>query len=112
MSDSIDIGEIAAYLRRFAADRDWEQYHTPKNLVMALAGEAGELLDIFQWLTPEQSRAVMDDPAKAEAVRDELADIQQYLIRLADVLGVDLEQAVWAKLGRNEDRFLPGAPLE
>ena len=87
-------------------DRDWEQFHTPKNLAMALAGEVGELLDIFQWLTPEEAQAVMDS-ARAGDVRDELADVMIYLVRLADVLGVDLFEASGAKLQRNRDRFPP-----
>ncbi len=93
------------YLRRFAADRDWEQFHTPKNLAMALAGEAGELLEVFQWLTPDESAAVTEDPASARAVADELADILQYVVRLADVLGVDLSDAVWVKLRESERRY-------
>ncbi|MBY5162083.1 nucleotide pyrophosphohydrolase [Nitriliruptoria bacterium AS10] len=72
---------------------------------MALAGEAGELLAEFQWLTPDEASAVMDDPAKADAVRDELADVAIYLVRLADILGVDLAAAAHAKIDRNDERF-------
>jgi NTP pyrophosphatase (non-canonical NTP hydrolase) len=72
---------------------------------MALAGEAGELLALFQWLTPEQSAAVMDDPASAEAVRSEVADVAAYLLRLTDVLNIDLTQAVTDKLALNERRY-------
>src|SRR5262249_19368370 len=82
--------DLATLLRAFAQARDWEQYHTPKNLAMALAGEAGELVACFQWLTPDESAHVMEDPVTAEAVESELADVLQYLIRLADVLGIDL----------------------
>ncbi|MET9064028.1 nucleotide pyrophosphohydrolase [Streptosporangium sandarakinum] len=92
-------------LRRFARERDWEQFHTPKNLAMAFAGEAGELVAEFQWLTPEESAAVMDDPEAAERVRSELADVVTYLVRLADVLGVDLVEATHAKIDQNERRF-------
>lgn len=102
---SLDLAAISEYLERFAAARDWEQYHTPKNLAMALAAESGEILDIFQWLTPEESVSVMSDPERAAAVREEIADVLQYLIRLADVLEIDLEQAVWEKLHRNRSRF-------
>ena len=77
-------------LRAFARARDWEQYHTPKNLAMALAGEVGELIACFQWMTPDESAHVMQDPGTAAAVESELADVLQYLIRLADVLDVDL----------------------
>jgi len=101
--------DLAALLRAFAQARDWEQYHTPKNLAMALAGEAGELVACFQWLTPDESIHIMDDPEDAEAVESELADVLQYLIRLADVLGVDLAEAVRKKAQRNETRFPPKA---
>lgn len=96
---------LASLLRDFAQARDWEKYHTPKNLAMALAGETGELLALFQWLTPDESARVMQDPTTAAAVRSELADVLQYLIRLADVLGVDLAEAVRRKIQVNESRF-------
>ncbi len=102
--DGVD--ELRRRLRDFAAERDWEQFHTPKNLAMALAGEVGELLEIFQWLTPEQAVEVMDS-GRAEDVRDELADVTIYLVRLADILGVDLLEVAGAKLERNHDRFPP-----
>jgi NTP pyrophosphatase (non-canonical NTP hydrolase) len=99
------LGDLAAALQGFARARDWEQYHTPKNLAMALAGEVGELVACFQWLTPEESARVMDDPGTAADVESELADALQYLIRLADVLGVDLADAVRRKMQLNETRF-------
>lgn len=87
------VGETVAGLRtslvRFARDRDWDQFHTPKNLAVALVGEVGELGEIFQWLTAEESAAVMSSP-RAQDVRDELADVLMYLVRRADVLDVDL----------------------
>jgi NTP pyrophosphatase (non-canonical NTP hydrolase) len=101
------LGALAAALRGFADARGWERYHTPKNLAMALAGEAGELLACFQWLTPEESAHVMHDPGAAADVESELADVLQYLIRLADVLGIDLAEAVRAKMKTNETRFPP-----
>src|SRR5215468_4982737 len=101
------LAELADLLRAFAQARNWEQYHTPKNLAMALAGEAGELLACFQWLTPDESAHVMEDPGTAAAVESELADVLQYLIRLADVLGVDLAEAVRDKARINETRFPP-----
>ena len=102
------LGDLAAALRGFARARDWEQFHTPKNLAMALAGEAGELVACFQWLTPEQSARVMDNPGAAADVESELADVLQYLIRLADVLGVDLADAVRKKMRLNATRFPVG----
>jgi NTP pyrophosphatase (non-canonical NTP hydrolase) len=94
-------------LQAFARERDWEQFHTPKNLSMALAGEVGELIEIFQWLTPDQAAEVMGS-ARAGDVRDELADVTIYLVRLADMLGVDLLEVAHAKLERNHHRFPPG----
>jgi dCTP diphosphatase len=91
-------------LRDFARERDWEQFHTPKNLAMALAGEVGELLEIFQWLTPEEAAAVLEGP-RATDVEDELADVVIYLVRLADVLGVDLVAAAKEKLDRSAHRY-------
>jgi NTP pyrophosphatase (non-canonical NTP hydrolase) len=100
-----DIAELTDRLRDFAAARDWEQFHTPKNLVMALAGEAGELLAEFQWLTPEEAAHIMNDPRAADQVRSEIADVFLYLTRLADVLHVDLLGAAADKLAENERRY-------
>ena len=94
-------------LQDFARERDWEQFHTPKNLAMALTGEVGELVEIFQWLTAEQAAGVMDSD-RAGDVRDELADVLIYLVRLADVLDVDLSEVAFTKLERNHHRFPAG----
>ncbi|MGI8336045.1 nucleotide pyrophosphohydrolase [Actinomadura scrupuli] len=102
-----EFGALARRLREFAAVRDWEQFHTPKNLAMALAGEAGELIAELQWLTPEASRTVMADPEAGARVRSELADVFLYLTRLADVLDVDLVEAAHAKLDESERRYDP-----
>lgn len=99
--DSLE--QLRARLAEFARARDWEQFHTPKNLAMALAGEAGELLEHFQWLTPEQSAAL--GPERRREVAHELADILIYLIRLADRLGVDLLDATHEKIALNESRY-------
>jgi len=90
-------------LREFAIARDWEQFHSPKNLAMALIVEAAELVEHFQWLTEEQSATL--PPEKHAEVVQELADIQIYLIRIADRLNVDLEKAVDAKIALNEQRY-------
>lgn len=103
-ADQLDLGDVREYLRRFAEERDWVQYHTPKNLAMAIAVESSELLEIFQWMTPEESTSLKDLGAR-EAVEDEVADVLQYLVRLADVLEIDLDRALWAKLKRNQARF-------
>jgi len=99
----LDLDEVRDFLRKFAADRDWEQYHTPKNLAMALAAEAGELLEVFQWLTPAESIDLTDEQRRA--VADEMADVLQYLVRLADVASIDLVDELWRKLRENEGRF-------
>lgn len=104
MSDS-DLIALSDRLREFAAARDWEKFHTPKNLSSALSVEASELLEIFQWLTPEESSAVMADDKNRAAVLDEMADVLIYLVRMADVLDVDLVVAANAKVSRNETRF-------
>lgn len=102
---SAELEHLAARLRAFVRDRDWERFHTPKNLAMALAGEAGELVAEFQWLTPEESRDLDEDALRR--VRAELGDVTLYLVRLADVLGVDLAEAANAKLDDNERRYDP-----
>ncbi|MFF7729105.1 nucleotide pyrophosphohydrolase [Streptomyces sp. NPDC008001] len=99
------IRTLQAQLADFAKERDWEQFHTPENLVMALAGEAGELLEVFQWLTPEESDDVMREPDRARAVREEMADVFVYLLRLADVLGIDVAQALKDKIETNRHRY-------
>lgn len=95
--------ELSLYLREFARARDWEQFHNPKNLCMALSIEVAEACEHFQWLTPEQAHNLT--PTQKEAVALELADIQMYLVRLADQLGVDLWQAIGIKTKLNEAKY-------
>ena len=90
-------------LRDFAAARDWDQFHSPKNLASALAVEAAELLERFQWLTEDESRRL--PPAELEKVRHEMADVLNYLVRLADKLDVDLLEAARAKIAINEQKY-------
>lgn len=99
----MNIDNIKQKLADFAAQRDWQQYHSPKNLAMALTAEAGELLELFQWLSEEQSARLNDDDRRRAG--EELADIQLYLIRLADRIGIDLEIAVHDKLRINEEKY-------
>jgi NTP pyrophosphatase (non-canonical NTP hydrolase) len=99
------IADLTERIRSFAHERNWEQFHTPKNLAMALAGEVGELLAELQWLTPEQSLVVMEDAEVGPRVRAELGDVAVYLVRLADVLGVDLVQAALEKLDEAGRRY-------
>jgi NTP pyrophosphatase (non-canonical NTP hydrolase) len=98
--------EFRDELRQFVQERDWEQFHTPKNLVMALAGEVGELIAEFQWLTPEQAASVMsDDESHAARVRAEIGDVMIYLVGLADRLGIDLVNAARTKLADSARRY-------
>jgi NTP pyrophosphatase (non-canonical NTP hydrolase) len=90
-------------LREFATARDWDQFHSPKNLAMALAGEAGELLENFQWLTEEQSRR--PSPEVLAAAGEEIADVLLYLIRLSDKLGIDPIAAAKAKIAANAEKY-------
>jgi NTP pyrophosphatase (non-canonical NTP hydrolase) len=99
------VDDLAAQLREFVSAREWDQFHTPKNLAMALAGEVGELVAELQWLTPEESGRVMADPQAAARMRSELADVTIYLVRLADVLGVDLIEAARVKLIESGRRY-------
>ncbi|WP_031508859.1 nucleotide pyrophosphohydrolase [Streptomyces megasporus] len=103
------MGELQRRLAEFAAARHWEPYHTPKNLAMALSVEASELVEIFQWSTPEESARVMADPAAAARVEDEVADVLAYLLQFCEVLGINAQAALAAKIDRNERRFpVPG----
>jgi len=101
----VNIEEIQARLADFAKERDWEQFHSPKNLSMALAGEVGELLEIFQWLTEEQSRKSSLTDDQLAAATEELADILIYALRLADRLDINLEDAIAAKINKNALRY-------
>ncbi len=103
----LDIQALQTRLRTFAAERDWQPLHTPKNLAMALMVEAAELAEIFQWLTPEQSQAARGDRALQGRVADELADVLLYLVQIADHAGVDLPRAVDGKLARNAQKHPP-----
>ncbi|MFD4582273.1 nucleotide pyrophosphohydrolase [Streptomyces sp. NPDC058434] len=102
-----DLKALQRRLAEFAAARNWQPYHTPKNLAVALTVEAAELVEIFQWLTPEESARVMDDPRKAHRVVDEVADVLAYLLQFCEVLGVDPLRALSEKIDRNELRFPP-----
>jgi dCTP diphosphatase len=104
----IDISTLETALQTFADERNWNQFHSPKNLAMALTGEVGELVEIFQWLTEEESKKVADDPKTARAVRDELADVAIYLVRLCSALNVDLNEAIANKMRTNSQKYPAG----
>lgn len=101
MPDSLS--DLNQSLRQFAIERDWLQFQTPKNLSMALIGEAAELVEHFQWLTPEQSQNL--DPKKLEAIGYEMADVLSYLLRMADQLDVDLIKMTNEKIAINQTRY-------
>ena len=99
------IQELTREIREFADARDWQKFHTPKNLAMAIAGEAGELAAEFQWLTPEESMENSLSRDQRKAIELEIADVQIYLLRLADVLKVDIPEVVRENIQINNDRF-------
>ena len=98
-----DLHDLTLRLREFAHARDWEQFHSPKNLSMALIVEAAELVEHFQWLTEAQSYTLAPD--KLHAVEQEMADVFIYLVRMADRLGVDLVAAAWRKIDINAGKY-------
>jgi len=101
-----DLRVLTRRLRAFAEAREWEQFHTPTNLAMSVAIEAAELMEPMQWLTAEEAEALKDDPAMREELGREIADVAIYLLRLADVLGIDIGSAIARKIDENEERFL------
>ena len=111
MSDATTpVAALKDGIRRFAAVRAWEPYHTPKNLTMALASEVGELCELFRWLTPEESVAASRDERLREAIADELADIANIVFLLSEHTGIDLSDAVRAKMAKNEIKYPAPTP--
>lgn len=103
----MDLIDLTAAVRAFAQERDWERFHTPKNLAVSVSIEAGELLEIVQWKNDDEVDADLGTDAGRDALSDELADILIYLVRLADVVGIDLVAAADQKLRKNASRFPP-----
>jgi dCTP diphosphatase len=101
----MNIAAIQQALREFAEERDWNQFHSPKNLAIALSVEAAELLERFQWLKEDESRCLAEKPEDYRAVREEIADVLIYLLRLADQLSIDLEEAVREKMRHNAEKY-------
>jgi dCTP diphosphatase len=97
--------QLQTAFQKFVQDRDWEQFHNPKNLTMALSVEVAELMELFQWLTPDESQKAMDSPQLNPRIQEEVADVFLYLVRLADVLGIDLIQAAQHKMLRNAEKY-------
>ena len=112
-SDSISTGSISAgslsdlqhRMREFAQERDWEQFHDPKSLILALVGEVGELAELFQWLPADRARDLANHSPLQQRVGEEMGDILLYLVRLADVAGIDLTTATESKFASVRDRF-------
>jgi NTP pyrophosphatase (non-canonical NTP hydrolase) len=106
MSDAAaTVAQLRELVDQFVEERDWRQFHTPKNLAMALAIEAAELMEHFQWLDPAESRAVARDPVKRAAAGEELADVVCYALALAAELQLDISEALRAKMLKNAEKY-------
>ena len=99
------VAELTTFVRSFADSRDWQQFHTARNLVLALVGETGELAAEFQWIGDDNIVSALQDADKREAVGSELADVFIYLLRLSDVIGIDLAEELKKKIALNEERY-------
>ena len=106
--DHATVGALRQAVAAFVNDRDWRPFHTPKNLSMSIAIEAAELMEHFQWLTPDEALAAVGSPAERSAVADELADILIYCLSLSNALDLDISSAVLGKLQTNEHRYPAG----
>lgn len=102
---NLDLSRINSELEKFAKERDWDQFHSLKNLTMALSVETAELVEIFQWLSEEQSARVKDNPELMSKVQDEVADIFVYLLRIVSKTNIDLETAVLNKMKKNAEKY-------
>ena len=106
LSDSAtSVAELKARILAFVRERDWEQFHAPKNLSMALAAEAAELMEHFLWATPEQSKAIVHDPAKRARIAEELADVVIYALEFANATGLDVASTIEAKMAANGQKY-------
>lgn len=103
----MDIKHLQQRLRAFAAERQWQPYQTPKNLAMAMVVEAAELVEIFQWLTPEESQVLKEDQTRHQHLGEEIADVLLYLLQIADHCQVDVAAAVERKLALNAAKYPP-----
>jgi NTP pyrophosphatase (non-canonical NTP hydrolase) len=105
-TDSVTtLADLKARVLAFVRERDWEQFHSPKNLSMALAAESGELMEHFLWATPEQSRAIAAEPGKRGKIADELADVVIYALEFANITGLDVAAAIEAKMAANAQKY-------
>jgi NTP pyrophosphatase (non-canonical NTP hydrolase) len=99
------LADLKTRVLAFVRERDWEQFHSPKNLSMALAAEAGELMEHFLWATPDASRAIAAEPAKRTKIADELADVVIYALEFANMTGLDVAAAIEAKMAANAKKY-------
>lgn len=102
---TLKIEKIKEATRKFVQEREWEQYQTPKNMSIALTIEAAELMEIFQWLNDEEVLQIKHNKDKIKQIKDEVIDIFYWIIRLSDVLDINLETAFWEKLRKNEEKY-------
>lgn len=109
--DLTTVAELKQNMAAFVAERDWRQFHTPKNIAMALAVEAAELMEHFQWMDGEASRHIGQDPRKLAAVAEEIADVVGYSFAIANELGIDLSQTIRAKMVKNAQKY-PAAEFQ
>lgn len=101
----ITLQEIKARIKQFVRERDWEQYHSPKNLSMSIAIEAAELMEHFQWLTIEQSKKLLKDKKKREEIEDELADIVIFILDFCNLSGINIERSTLSKLEKTAKKY-------
>jgi dCTP diphosphatase len=105
MDDTTTLATLKEAVRRFAAEREWEPFHSPKNLVMGLSVEAAELMEHFLWIDNDASRGIADDPARREQIGEEMADVACYLLNLSLTLGLDLSDAIVRKIAKNALKY-------
>ena len=103
--DKTTIKELKEYMADFVGQRDWQQFHSPKNLAIGMAIETGELLEHFQWIDQQASRDVAGDALQMEQVKAEVADVFSYILALSDVMGIDLSEAFYEKMKHNEEKY-------
>jgi NTP pyrophosphatase (non-canonical NTP hydrolase) len=103
--ETTTLATLKEAVRQFGAERQWEPFHTPKNLVMGMAVETAELMEHFLWVEGEASRQMIQDPAKRTEIADELADVANYVLNLSNVLGIDLSEAIVAKIAKNAVKY-------
>ncbi len=101
----LEATKMKNYIKKFVKDRNWDFFQSPKNLSMALNVEASELLEIFQWMSEKQSFDIKNDPEVMENIKDEMSDILFFLMRIADILNIDLNKAFWSKTKKNEKKY-------